>query len=316
MFKTTVDIKPAEKKISYEDRILTFGSCFAENIGQKLTNAFLLTDINPFGVLFNPISISKSIHFLLDEKKFEESDLFLYRSLWNSFSHSTKFSSTTITDTLELINTRSSQATEWLKKAEFLLVTFGTAWVYENADTGEVVSNCHKLPASRFIRRRMTVDEITKEYTLLFSKLNDVNPSLRIIFTVSPIRHWKDGAHENNVSKATLLLAINQLVNDFAFAEYFPAYEIQMDELRDYRFYDDDMLHPSKVAVDYIWQRFTETYFSEEDLKLMEKLEQLQKDLQHRPIHSGTPESMDFLAKTEEKMSTLKKQYPFLNNRF
>lgn len=316
MFKTTVDIKPAEKKISYENRILTFGSCFAENIGQKLTNAFLLTDINPFGVLFNPISISKSIRLLLDGKKFEESDLFLHRSLWNSFSHSTKFSSTTIVDTLELINTRSSQATEWLKKAEFLLVTFGTAWVYENADTGEVVSNCHKLPASRFIRRRMTVDEITREYALLFSKLNNVNPNLRIIFTVSPIRHWKDGAHENNVSKATLLLAINQLVNNFAFANYFPAYEIQMDELRDYRFYDDDMLHPSKVAVDYIWQRFTETYFSEEDRKLMEKLEQLQKDLQHRPIHSGTPESMDFLAKTEEKMSTLKKQYPFLNNRF
>jgi hypothetical protein len=315
MFRTIVDIKQSTEKISYQDKILTFGSCFAESIGQRLSDACLLTDINPFGVLFNPVSIRKSIQLLLQNKHFNKNDLFLHGSLWNSFSHSTKFSSDNQEKTLQLINDRFEKADDFLKKGKYLMITFGTAWVYENTKTKEVVSNCHKLPASNFIRKKLHTEDIISDYIQLLKQLHLLNPNLRIILTVSPIRHWKDGAHENNVSKSTLLLATDHLTTLFPFVEYFPAYEILLDELRDYRFYDEDMFHPSDMAVNYIWQRFIETYFTPDDQKLIAKVEQLNKDLQHRFIHPDIIESKNFALKVEEKKAALKKEFPFLKDR-
>ncbi|MEI6754701.1 MAG: GSCFA domain-containing protein [Paludibacter sp.] len=315
MFQTKVDIPVSEVKIDYEDRIMTLGSCFAQNIGIKMQEVWFDTNINPFGVLYNPVSILKSIELLLENKTFTENDLFEHRGLWQSFSHSSLFSDTKPEKCIVKINERYIPACKFLKKTDFLLVTFGTAWVFEEKKTGNVVTNCHKLPAKNFVRRRLTIDEIVNDYSALISKLKQLFPKMRLIFSVSPIRHWKDGAHENNLSKSTLLLAIHELEHKFSQIQYFPAYEIQMDELRDYRFYAADMLHPSDVAVDYIWKRFSETYFDEVTMKIKKEMEQLYADLSHRAFQPDSAEFLLFQKKTEKIKLKILEKYPFLKVR-
>jgi len=315
MFQTKVAIPPTKLNITYEDRIMTLGSCFADNMGRKMQEVYFETDINPFGVLYNPISICNSIELLIENNEFTASDIFQQKELWQSFSHSSLFSATTAERCLENINERFRSAASFLTQTDFLIITFGTAWVFEEKRSGSVVSNCHKLPASHFVRRRLSVDEIVLDYSALILKLKTLFPKLKIIFSVSPIRHWKDGAHENNISKSTLLLAIAALQQQFDSVDYFPAYEIQLDELRDYRFYASDMLHPSDVAVDYIWQRFSETYFDEVTMGLKKELEQVVADLNHRPLFPDTEEYQKFQKNTEKKITALKKNYLFLDNR-
>ena len=315
MFSTQIDIPHSAVEITYNDRILTLGSCFAENIGTKLQEAFFLTFINPFGVMYNPMSVAQGIRHLLSEKEFTAADLFQSGSLWNSLAHSSTFSAVTADEALQKINSRLQAARYFLHETNVMMITLGTAWVFELVDTRKIVSNCHKLPASRFTRRRLSVDEIINEFTEVFGLLRNSYPGLKFIFTVSPIRHWKDGAHENTVSKSTLHLAVDALEKQFDFVHYFPAYEIMMDELRDYRFYASDMLHPSDVAVDYIWQRFGDTYFSSETLNLKKELERLRADLNHRPLHPETEEYRLFLLSVEKKKNGLIQDYPFLKER-
>ena len=315
MFSTQIDIPHSTVEITYNDRILTLGSCFAENIGTKLQEACFLTFINPFGVMYNPMSVAQGIRYLLSEKEFTATDLFQSGSLWNSLAHSSTFSATTADEALQKINSRLLAARYFLHETNVMMITLGTAWVFELVDTRKIVSNCHKLPASRFTRRRLSVDEIINEFTEVFGFLRNSYPGLKFIFTVSPIRHWKDGAHENTVSKSTLHLAVDALEKQFDFVHYFPAYEIMMDELRDYRFYASDMLHPSDVAVDYIWQRFGDTYFSSETLNLKKELERLHADLNHRPLHPETEEYRLFQLSVEKKKNGLMQHYPFLKER-
>ena len=315
MFSTQIDIPHSAVEITYNDRILTLGSCFAENIGTKLQEAFFLTFINPFGVMYNPMSVAQGIRHLLSEKEFTAADLFQSGSLWNSLAHSSTFSAVTADEALQKINSRLLAARYFLHETNLMMITLGTAWVFELVDTRKIVSNCHKLPASRFTRRRLSVDEIINEFTEVFGLLRNSYPGLKFIFTVSPIRHWKDGAHENTVSKSTLHLAVDALEKQFDFVHYFPAYEIMMDELRDYRFYASDMLHPSDVAVDYIWQRFGDTYFSSETLNLKKELERLRADLNHRPLHPETEEYRLFQLSVEKKKNGLIQDYPFLKER-
>ena len=315
MFQTKVDILKAEFNITYEDSIMTLGSCFAENIGRKMQDVCFETDINPFGVLYNPVSISNSIKLLIENKPFTDTDIFKSRDLWQSFSHSSLFSATSPERCLEKINERFWGAASFLERADFLLITFGTAWIYEERKSGSVVSNCHKLPASNFTRRRLTVDEMVADYSDLINDITTKYPRIKLIFSISPIRHWKDGAHENNISKSTLLLAIDELQQKFSEVHYFPAYEIQMDELRDYRFYASDMLHPSDVAVDYIWQRFSETYFDEVTTRIKKEFEQLLSDLSHRPLFPESDEYLKFQQHVQKKKSDFELKYPFLKNR-
>jgi len=315
MFQTKVEIPLSDIKISFEDHIMTLGSCFAENIGKKMENVYFDTDINPFGVLFNPVSIRKSIELLVQNRTFTKDDIFEYRSLWQSFSHSSLFTDSTSEGCLNKINSRLNTAREFLRDTKIILITFGTAWVFEEKKSWRVVSNCHKLPASEFTRRRLTVDEIVDDYKTLIQKIQVVLPNLQIIFSVSPIRHWKDGAHENNISKSTLLLAIDELQKEIENVLYFPAYEIQMDELRDYRFYAADMLHPSEVAVDYIWNRFSDTYFSSQTVELKKRLEKLNSDISHIPIHPDSAEYKSFLKNVNMRREELIVEYPFLSNR-
>lgn len=315
MFSTVVNIPKSSLDISYQDKILTLGSCFAENIGSKLQDAYFQTFINPFGVLYNPMSVGQGLRYLLSEKNFTTDDIFQYGSLWNSFAHSSLFSATTAEETLQNINSRLRTARNFLNETHVMMITLGTAWVFENAETGNIVANCHKLPANCFNRRRMSRDEIVKELSEVITLLRGRNPQMQFIFTVSPIRHWKDGAHENTVSKSTLHTAVDELEKNFTFVQYFPAYEIVIDELRDYRFYASDMLHPSETAIDYIWQKFSETYFSMDTLKLKKELEQLRADLNHRPLHPETSEFQTFLTRIEKKKKGLISDYPFLKDR-
>jgi hypothetical protein len=315
MFQTKIDIPVSEIRISYEDCIMTLGSCFAENIGNKLKDVYFETDINPFGVLYNPVSIRDSIELMLRNKVFTNEDIFEYNSFWQSFSHSSLFTDISAGECLNKINTRMISSIEFLQNTQILLITFGTAWVFEEKKSGTVVSNCHKLPACDFIRRRLTVKKIVADYNELIINLQTIYPSINIIFSVSPIRHWKDGAHENNISKSILIIAIDELQKQYDNVHYFPAYEIQMDELRDYRFYAPDMLHPSEVAVDYIWRRFSETYFTDRTLQLKKRIEQYVADCAHRPFQPDSIEYKKFLLNTEKRKTEILNDFPFLTNR-
>ena len=313
MFQTKVEIPLSLSKITYQSKIMTLGSCFAENMGRKMQDLYFNTDINPFGVLYNPASISNSLKLLLEYKVFSSDDLFENKGLWQSFSHSSKFTATTAEQCLFKINQRLKAAVSFLQNSDYLLITFGTAWIFEQRDSRNVVSNCHKLPANCFNRRRLTVDEIVADYSSLIVEINKKLPAINLIFSVSPIRHWKDGAHENNLSKSTLLLAIEKLQDKFSNVCYFPAYEIQLDELRDYRFYDSDMLHPSEVAVEYIWERFFETFFDDSTILTMKELQRFNNDLTHRPLHVGSEEHLAFEKYLEKKRIDIQTKYPFIS---
>ena len=315
MFRTIVEIPLSAFKITHQHYVMTLGSCFAENIGKKLNDAFFQVEVNPFGVLYNPVSIRNSIQLLLEKMPFSQEAIFENKGLWQSFSHSSQFSDTNKENCLTNINRRLESASEFFNKTDFLLITFGTAWVFEDRKSGSVVSNCHKLPANCFNRRRLTVDEIVVDYSTLITELKIKQPNLRIIFSVSPIRHWKDGAHENNISKSTLLLAVEALQQKFQHVDYFPAYEIHIDELRDYRFCAADMLHPSDVAVDYIWKRFSDTYFDEITIRMKKEFEQFMNDLSHRPLHPDSVEYKLFQQSIAKRKSDIQTKYPFVGKR-
>lgn len=315
MFTTKIDIKPSEFHIDYSSKMVTLGSCFSENIGSKLKGAYFDIDVNPFGVLFNPISIKQSLELALVGKMFTEHDLFQHNSLWNSFYHSSHFSDTDKDKCLAKINSRLLNFITSIKSIDYLIITFGTAWVYKLSSTANVVSNCHKLPASTFERYRLSAEEIVEQYTDIIHKLQLVNPNIKFIFSVSPVRHWKDGPMENNISKGILLQAIQLLEKEFNNVLYFPAFEIVVDELRDYRFYASDMLHPSELAVDYIFSNFQYAFFQSETASVYNELVQYSKAIHHRPTHIDTPEYDKFIASTETKRNELINKFSFLKQR-
>ena len=296
-FFTEIQIPEFFWEMDYSKSMMLMGSCFTENIGQKLLDLKFKVDINPFGILYNPESIATSLKILLAKRTFSENDLFSDHGLWNSYYHHSRFSDIDRDVSLRKINDRITSSNEFLKSANFLVLTYGTAWVYELKNTGQIVSNCHKVPASEFKRFRLGVNEITDVYRELLEQIWQLNPDLKVIFTVSPIRHWKDGATENQLSKATLLLAVDQLIRGFGnqACAYFPSYEIVMDELRDYRFYAEDMLHLSPVATDYIFERFSKVMITKESMNISKSVLKVRKAFEHRPVNSKSMEYKKFL---------------------
>ena len=260
------------------------GSCFAENIASKFLNTGFTIDLNPFGIAYNPTSLSYNLNRLLNNNPFSKDELIKDKDIYHSFSHHSRFSGTDPHEVLDKINSRMEISSAFLSTANLLIITFGTAYVYRLQSNDAVVSNCHKIPAKFFTYKRLTVEEITREWSNLIIRLQTFNPSLRILFTVSPIRHWKDGAHENQLSKSILLLAVDELLHNCSNCFYFPAYEILLDDLRDYRFYTEDMLHPSSQAIDYIWDKFKESWFDDETLLKVREFEKNNKALKHIPI--------------------------------
>ena len=248
--QTVVDIAPSKWKIGYEDKILLLGSCFSDEIGEQMKQRYLHVTCNPFGTLYNPLSIAQALTMT------EMPDLVEHEGLWHAMSHHGSFSRADKEEAESAIRTSIETMQQALHEASVVIVTFGTAWVYEMKGEGlpvtgyGVVGNCHKLPENCFTRRRLTVEEIVAAWKPILAQY----PDKHWLFTVSPIRHIRDGLHENQLSKATLLQAVEQL------GDYYPSYEIMLDELRDYRFYADDLVHPSSLAVNYIWERFVDTF--------------------------------------------------------
>ena len=282
--QTIVDIKPSEWKIGYEDKILLLGSCFSDEIGAQMQQRYMQVTCNPFGTLYNPLSIANAINYKSPITN-NQLPLVEYEGLWHSMAHHGSFSRSTKEEAEEAVKESIVTMQKALNEATVVIVTFGTAWVYEM--NGDVVGNCHKLPEKLFTRRRLSAEEIVAAWRPILEQYNDKH----WIFTVSPIRHIKDGLHENQLSKATLLMAVEELgntenrVQNTERITYFPSYEIMLDELRDYRFYADDLVHPSSLAVNYIWERFTDTFCTSQTKNRMQIEYKRWKQTQHRPLH-------------------------------
>lgn len=312
-FRTIIDIEESKDKIKYGHKVLFIGSCFTENIGQKLDNYKFTSLINPFGIVYNPVSVRNTILAIIENRCFTEKDLIYNNNTWNSFFHHSRFSNIDREECLKNINESLVHSSEFLKETDFLIITFGTSWVYEYVESGDIVSNCHKFPSYKFKRYRLTVDYIISIYEDIISKIRKVNPRVKILFTISPIRHWKDGAHGNQLSKAVLQLAIDGIVEKLSDTFYFPSYEIMMDDLRDYRFYGKDMIHVSEEAVDYIWRRFMNTYIDAKSLSLMKRIDKINKALSHRPFSDSSDTYSNFLLNQLIKIEQLEKECEHLD---
>ena len=273
--QTVVDIAPSKWKIGYEDKILLLGSCFSDEIGEQMKQRYLHVTCNPFGTLYNPLSIAQALTMT------EMPDLVEHEGLWHAMSHHGSFSRADKGEAESAIRTSIETMQQALHEASVVIVTFGTAWVYEMKGEGlpvtgyGVVGNCHKLPENCFTRRRLTVEEIVAAWKPILAQY----PDKHWLFTVSPIRHIRDGLHENQLSKATLLQAVEQL------GDYYPSYEIMLDELRDYRFYADDLVHPSSLAVNYIWERFVDTFCTNQTKNELVLQLKRWKHEHHNPLH-------------------------------
>ncbi len=310
--RTEVQIPISPFSISHQHKIISFGSCFSESIGEKLhTHKFDIFN-NPFGILFNPISVCSAISECLENKTYQEDELNQHNELYFSFNHHSKYAGNNKAEVVSRMNSAIRIGQDYLASSKVLIMTFGTAWVHRIKETNEVAANCYKLPASHFKKELLSVQEIVAEVSSTLSKLKKANASIQIIATISPVRHWKDGVVENQQSKGTLHLALKELNEQFENLVYFPSYEILLDELRDYRFYSSDMLHPSELAIDYIWEKFVDTFFNKETKALNKRISQLKKEKNHKPFNPESDEFIQFSQKLTEKENQMYKDFPYL----
>ena len=329
IFRTETEKNNNGFSISYNDRILMIGSCFTENIGNWLKESLFDVRFNPSGIMYNPVSVGDTLMNIIEKKAFTDKELFFRNGTYNSFFYHSRHSDTDKEVMLENINNEILQQHDRLKTTDYLFITFGTSWIYSlNINAGElldcmntgdnencepVVGNCHKLSDKMFTRRRLSVSEIISQWNSLIKRLKEINPGMRIIFTVSPIRHIKDTLHGNQLSKATLLLAIDEICAANPDTGYFPAYEILIDDLRDYRFYSTDMLHPSESAIEYIREKFSDFYFGNETRNLLKECMKISRALAHRPKNPNTPEYLEFLTQNIFKFESLIKKYDYFS---
>ncbi|MBN2651041.1 MAG: GSCFA domain-containing protein [Spirochaetales bacterium] len=309
-FRTELKIKKSQYDVNFDSKLLFIGSCFAENIGNKFTENKFETIVNPFGTNYNPISIFQSLDRIIDEKLFSTDDLFFADNLWKSLLLHSNFSNNEKENFLEKINKTIADTHVFLRKADFLVMTFGTSMVYEEVNTKQIVANCHKLPDKNFNRYRLESGEIYKKFKLLHDKLSRLNPKIKIIMTISPVRHLKDGFFENNLNKAVLFDSISQIIKNFENVEYFPSYEIMMDDLRDYRFYSEDMVHPNGTAIDYIYAKFSNAYFSNQTLENLKIIRKIMKNVRHRPVNSGSQSYRDFCVNSLDEIKAFTGRHP------
>lgn len=312
-FKTTVPVTETNTPIAYSSQIMLLGSCFAENIGEKLRYYKFQTQVNPFGIIFNPFSIEKLIERVVLQRHFTKDDIFFFNERWHCYEVHSELSHPDSEVVLSNLNQILSDTQKQLQQATHIIFTYGTSWVYRHIETNAIVANCHKVPQKQFTKELLSIDRIQKSIQNTISLIATLNPKCNFIFTVSPVRHLKDGFVENQVSKAHLIAAIYATTNtQQQTLNYFPSYEIMMDELRDYRFYADDMIHPSPMAIDYIWERFTATQIEANAITTMELVQTIQKGLAHRPFNPNSESHQKFEANLREKIATLEAQYSFM----
>jgi hypothetical protein len=312
-FRTEIEPVPLDNPVEHNHRIITLGSCFADNISTYLERYRFRIAANPFGVLFNPASILKSLKLAADKRQFSRDDLVEYQGEWHSFSHHSDFSSHDPDAVIEKINSGLQDVSEFLKKADTAIISYGTSFTYRLKSTGETVSNCHRIPASQFIRHRLSLEEIEDSLKMLLNLFISIKSDIRFIFTVSPVRHWKDGAVENQLSKSLLITALHRVLDNYENADYFPSYELMMDDLRDYRFYAADLLHPNSMAADYIWEKFSGSCFSSGCLNAVADMGRLAAAMEHRPRNEESPEHKKFLKENLEFTRDLSKKYGYLD---
>jgi hypothetical protein len=309
-FRTQVPISTATKPIDYNCKIILLGSCFAENIGDKFEYYKFQNTVNPFGIIFNPVSIEKMISKVVTATVFTEADIFFYNERWHSFDVHSDLSNESKEELLTSLNSILKQTKKQLQAASQVIITYGTSWVYRNIENNEIVANCHKVPQKEFKKELLSIETIKESIKQTIQFIHSLNPDSNIIFTISPVRHIKDGFVENQWSKANLISGIHQVLSQSE--TYFPSYEIMMDELRDYRFYAEDMLHPNQVAIDYIWERFKETSISKTAFPIMDEVESIQKSLSHKPFNPKAESHLKFELKRKEKITKLVSKYPFI----
>ena len=307
ILQTEIKIQPLEQTSSYSDGLLFLGSCFADEVGGICRGLGFNAMVNPFGVLYNPASIVQSVERLGSGSPFTHEEVIsVGEGQFCTFSHNTAFWQFDEQKLLETVNNGLKVACERFLKAKWIIISLGTSWVFRHKKTGLVVSNCHKLPARQFDREFLSVEQSE----VCLTKMLQAHPNKQFIFTVSPLRHLKDGLHENQLSKAALLLAVDQVYKQFDNAHYFPAYEILLDELRDYRFYKEDMVHPTEQTVRYIWERFTDFAIDPKEKPAMEAAAELKQMLQHKPLFPESESCKKFVAQKDRKIAEMQRNYP------
>lgn len=310
-FRKEFFIKPFEPQINLRSRILLIGSCFTENLGLKLSTARFNVLINPNGILFNPASISQALHAYADNQ-IDTSLVFKNQDWFNSWDHHSIFSHHDHDALINMIKQATNEAHIFLQDAEWLIITLGSAWVYTLSD-GKVVANCHKIPADKFHKRLMQPSQLQEMFAVAIEKIRSFNSNLNIILTISPVRHLRDGFVENNRSKAVLIQAVHDLTERFSFVHYFPAYELIIDDLRDYRFFAEDMAHPNFLATEYVWQKFTQSYLDKSTREWLPKIHGLNLARSHKPLHPFSAAHASFRKKQLEIIHQLKDDYPFID---
>ena len=310
-FRTQIPISKSNFPIDYTSRIVSLGSCFAVNMNEKLDYFKFQNSCNPFGIIFNPVSIEKIISKAINQESFTENDIFFHNEQWHCFDVHSELSDSNKEALLQNVNQLLQSTNNQITQSTHVIITYGTAWVYRNIQSNEIVANCHKVPQKQFEKEILSVETCIKSIENTIKLIQKVNPNCKIIFTVSPVRHIKDGFVENQQSKSHLITAIHQILNPKSkILNYFPSYEIMMDELRGYRFYAEDMLHPNQVAIDYIWERFAVTWISETTHKTIEEVDVIQKGLAHRPFNPDSELHKKFVENLNQKIAKLVLQHP------
>lgn len=312
-FRTEINLKKSDLQIEHQNTIITLGSCFAENIAEHFKRYRFDVSANPFGVLYNPVSIYNAIRLLDEKKSFTKDDLFYDQGEWHSFYHHSDFSHHDVNVCLKNINDGLVDTRKLLEQTDIVIITYGTSYVYEHIDKKNIVSNCHKISAKEFNRFRLSVEEVKQNISATLELLKKINKNARVIFTVSPVRHWKDGAVDNQLSKSILLLAVNDTIQENKNAVYFPSYEILMDDLRDYRFYESDLVHPNKLATSYIWGKFTTAHLSDECEDVIGEIEPVIKARLHRTRNKYSESNIKFLNSQIALCKRLMEKYSHLN---
>ena len=309
-FTTKIPISKSTNPIDYNSNIMSLGSCFAENMGDKFQYFKFQITTNPFGIIFNPVSIEMLISRAVNNIQCTENDIFFHNDLWHCFEVHSELSHTDKETFLTNLNLKIQQSHNLIIQSTHIIITYGTSWVYRNKQTGKIVANCHKIPQNQFEKEILSKETIEKAIQNTIALVQKINPDCHFIFTISPVRHIKDGFVENNISKSHLIAAIHSSNFQLPASSYFPSYEIMIDELRDYRFYAEDMLHPSQMAIDYIWQRFSETTISAESYSIMQEVDNIQKGLAHRPFNPDSASHQEFCKNLIKKINTLASKFP------
>ncbi len=314
--QTQIPLEKAANQIGYSSQVLLLGSCFVENMGSKLDYFKFRQLQNPFGILFHPMAIEKLMERAILEITYFESDIFHLNERWHCFDAHSALSETSKENLIKKLNDGLEATRSHLHTTSHIIITLGTAWVYRHNTSGNLAANCHKLPQREFSKELLSIDDIANSLERTMEHARSINKNIQFIFTVSPVRHLKDGFIENQRSKAHLISAVHKVlrtgITPIAVEGYFPSYEIMMDELRDYRFYDRDMVHPNQLAIDYFWEKFKQTWISEEAYATMTEVDDIQKGLQHRPFNPDSEQHRKFRDTLETKIASIRQEFPFM----